>query len=150
MRTLTFIAFMLTCGTNLLAGERSWFIHFTNKVCEFTVTDVMVAKTPVWAEDAEHPPLSSRRALRAARTALAAVVSDSRDWKLEAVAMEPWGDHGHWIYTVTFRHLTTSLPDGTMHASRLVRVGVKPSTISIPVLLSGVAVEPKITPLKVP
>ena len=150
MRTLTFIAFMFTCGTNLLASERSWFTHFTNKVCEFTVTDVMVAGTPVWAEDAEYPPLSSRRALRAAKTALATVVSDTGEWKLEAVAMEPWDEHGHWIYVVTLRHLTASLPDGTMHAARLVRVGVKPSTVSIPVLLSGVAVEPKITPPKVP
>ena len=148
MRTVTFLAIVFVSATRLLGGEflhsdRSWFTHFTNKVCEFKVKDAEVVKTPTWAEDSEHPPLSARRAVRLAKATLAEIVTTPSEWKLDAVSLEPWDDEDHWIYIVTFRHLTTSHPDGSILEARI--TSFRPATASIPVLLSGVAVGPSVT-----
>ena|SRR6266850_7311734 len=149
MRAIALIVIVFMSAVHLLGGEkiihtdRSWFTHFTNKVCEFKVKDAEVVKTPTWTEDSEHPALSSRRAVRLAKTTLAALVSTNADWKLDAVSLEPWDDEDHWIYIVTFRHYTTSQSDGSIFEVRT--TSTRPASISIPVLLSGVAVEPTIT-----
>ena len=132
-------------GDEFYRSDRTWYNYFTNKVCEFKLKDAEVVKTPVWRDDAEHPILSARRAMRLANTTLAAMVAMPAEWKFDAVTLEPWDDKRHWIYVVTFRHLTTSQADGTPFEARMVSSSTRPSTITIPVLLRGVAVEPTVT-----
>ena len=146
MRIIGIITFISVWATSALSAERTWFSNLPNKVYEFKVTESMTAKTPAWPEDAEHPPLSSRRALHLAKATLVGMVPNAVEWELETVGLEPWGDGAHWIYVITFRHFTTTPPD--VNGVRVSRG--RPSTITIPVLLSGVAVEPTVTKPKAP
>jgi hypothetical protein len=148
MRTIAFISIVVMSATRLIGGEiihsdRSWFAHFTNKVCEFKVKDADVVNAPAWTENLEHPPLSARRAVRLAKATLAAIMTMPAEWKLDAVSLEPWDQEDHWIYIITVRHLTTSHQDGSIFEART--TNVRPATVSIPVLLSGVAIEPSVT-----
>ena len=148
MRSIALIAVIFISATRMLGGEiihtdRSWFTHFTNKICEFKVKDSDVVKTSVWTEASENPALSSRRAIHLSKPVLAALVTTPTDWKLDAVSLEPWDDDGHWIYLITFRHNTTSHSDGSIFEIRT--TSTRPATISIPVLLSGIAIEPIIS-----
>jgi hypothetical protein len=142
---ITIVIFAWT--TFAVGAERTYFSHLPGKVYEFKVTETIIAKTPAWPEEAEHPPLSSRHGLRLAKATLGGMVADAAEWELESLAIEPWGDRTHWIYVITFRHFTTTLPDS--NGVRSVSVG-RPATITIPILLSGVAVEPTVTKSKAP
>src|SRR5580765_5705202 len=153
MRTTILVVILLMSAIHVIGGEfihqdRSWYSHFTNKVCEFKVKDAEVVKTPTWTEDYEFPPFSARRAVWLAKAKLAPIVNTPAEWTIDRVSLEPWDDENHWIYIVTFRHQTTSHGDGTMFDTRLISVDIRPALISIPVLLSGIAVQPTVSPPK--
>lgn len=81
-------------------------------------------ETPVWREAKQNPPLSPRKADKAARNYIKTLISDSEEWirteiRLCEVANE------HWIYEVVF-----------VQAERGVFTGPCP-TLVIVVLMDG-------------
>ena len=69
------------------------------------VTDQALAKTPIWANESEHPPFSARRASSIALKQLEKTVANVKQWKLDEIAIVDSGDHLHWIYVVRFRRI---------------------------------------------
>jgi len=120
-------AMMIQCGR---AGE-VWTSYYETNRYDFTVSETELAKAPVWNETDDDPPLSARKALRLARAALSEFVSDSKAWKFDSLSLRE-GRDGHWVYLVSFE----LIPAG----------GGRVPTISIPVLMTGVAVKPRISP----
>jgi hypothetical protein len=105
---------------------------------DFTVTTEEMTKSPVWGEQDENPPLSARRAMQIARKRLDELIPDAKDWKFEDLSMYEWKD-GHWLDLIEFEDIG---PPGETHYNG-------PSiTMRIPVLMNGVAIQPKVTHLK--
>src|SRR5262249_4943758 len=107
------------------------------------ITDNDVAGTPAWTDDADDPPFAPRKALKIARQKLAELVKPGAPWNLDSLTLQEWHDRKHWIYVARFE----MLPPGDKHGL-LSNKGV-PITMTIPVLMSGIAVSPEIAPKEV-
>jgi hypothetical protein len=113
-----------------------WASYAGTNAYNFEVSSTMIEKTPVWRESDDQPPLPAREALRVARRCLANLVTDAAHWRLDDVGLSPLIEYeGHWIYLVKF--YPPIPPSGVLQGL------VQPMTI--PVLMSGVAVQPKIS-----
>ena len=134
MRTLSLVILTLALGVQLGRAEAVWSSYVKTNRYDFTVTETEMAKTPVWREQDDHPPLAARKALRLARARLAELVTDSKDWTLEALSLREWHDDQHWYYLAIFH---APLPPGGLK-------GV-PVSMTIPLLMSGDAVKPKVS-----
>ena len=139
MRT-TAVIVLLFASVHLLRADGlqlygCYNYHSTNKYA-FEVSWTVVDKTPIWRESDDQPPLPARKALRIARTGLARVITDGEHWRLDQVSLSPLPEHdGRWIYLVRF--CPPPPPNRPFNGF------VKPMTI--PVLMSGVAVQPKVS-----
>jgi len=133
MRKLTLILLVLVFGVQFGSAVEIWSSYVKTNRYDFTVQDDEIAKTPVWRERDEHPPLSARKALRLARARLAELISDSKAWPLDKLSLTE-RSHGHWVYLAVFEFPHIPSPSGP---------SIK---MTIPVLMSGVAVKPKVSP----
>jgi hypothetical protein len=138
MRAIAIIILILV-GTHVLRAAGSsdcgWYSYIGTNQYSFEVSWAVFDKTPIWRESDDQPPLPARKALRLARACLSKLFTDAGHWRLDAVSLSPMPEHdGHWIYLVRFY---PPLPPNGMNGF------VEPMTI--PVLMSGVAVEPKIS-----
>jgi hypothetical protein len=88
---------------------------------------------PIWRRSDENPALPARRALQLARAHLAELVSDSKAWTLDTLSLQEV-EQGHWVYLAAF-HLFPK--DSSFFG--------QPPPMTIPVLMSGEAVTPKVT-----
>jgi hypothetical protein len=115
-------------------GNTSWDSYARSKRYEFVIAPTDISKMPIWRDSDENPPLSARKALQIAKAGLADLVSDSKDWTLDTLSLQEV-DRGHWVYLAAFQ----LFPKDTSFFGQ-------PPTITIPVLMTGVAVKPKVTP----
>ena len=134
MRTLALSIFALAFGIQFGRAEAIWSSYVKTNRYDFTVTDAEMAKTPVWREQDDDPPLAARKALRLARTRLAELVTDSKDWTLDALSLCEWHDGRHWYYLARFQ---APLPAGGLNGM--------PVSMRIPVLMSGEVVKPQVS-----
>jgi hypothetical protein len=134
MRTTTLLILALVFGVRLSRADTTWSSYTSTNRFDFIVTDASIAKTPAWRENADHPPLSAGEALRLGRAELSKLISNSKEWTLETLILKPWRDGQHWVYLVRFE---PPLPAGGLDGFQF--------DMLIPVLMSGVAVEPKIS-----
>ena len=87
----------------------------------------------VWPETEPSPPLPARQAVALAQGCLNGLVREPERWRLDEIALQPFGDT-HWIYMIHFRgFLPPHILDGP--APRL----------RIAVLMSGEVIEPVVT-----
>lgn len=97
---------------------------------QYTVTILRAAveKAPAWKADADDPPLSARKALRAAAAALAQLVPERRDenWKLAALELTPVD--GGWVWTAAYKPL--------------ILVATPRSHFRLTVLMDGTVIDP--------
>jgi hypothetical protein len=113
-----------------------WDSYIGTNHYSFWIGSEVIDKTLVWQARDEQPPLAARKALRVARAELAKLFTDAAHWRLDVVSLSPLSESdGRWIYLVRFY---PPLPPGGILEGH-----VEPMTI--PVLMSGVAVEPEIS-----
>ena len=99
------------------------------------VTQAALDKAPVWKADADDPPLSARKAMKAAGAARARLVPDTADWKWDLRSAALWeASPGRWYWEVTF---VAEYPRGGV-------VGRAP-TLRLVVLMDGTVVEPEVS-----
>jgi hypothetical protein len=139
MRILTLIV-LTFIGVQLAHADSDnvtvWSSYIGINRYDFAVSLAEIARTPVWRESDDHPPLAPRKALKLARACLAKLVTDAEHWLLHEVSLSSLSEHdGHWVYLVSF--YPPLPPNGVWEGI------VEPMTI--PVLMSGVAVQPKIS-----
>ncbi len=94
-----------------------------------SIPEKALRASPSWAENAENPPLSARKAIK-----LAKVVSGSKELKLklESVSLTPAGDEKwYWLITYTGTYLS---PEGYFG---------NPVTIDRVVLMDGTVMQVK-------
>ena len=139
MRVLAIAMLTFVAAT---AASRELFEHFAvygkanGRSYTFTALKSVVAKTPVWDRQTEHPPLPPRRAEEIARRQLREFVPNGNDWLLQGITLSPLGDDLHWVYTVTF------MPP---LREDVAETGV--DELQLLVLLDGSVVKPEITPI---
>jgi hypothetical protein len=114
--------------------ETTFTVEYGGKKYLYRVTDTELLKTPAWPAGQENPPLSARRAIEAARTRLAGLLPNGKDWRLYAVTLRPIDDR--WIYLVDF--LEPLRGDG---GGQQLSAGFQ-----VVVLMNGVAVSPSVSP----
>ena len=136
MRTLAITILALTLGAAFGHAEAEFSSYIKTNRYDFKITDADMAGTPVWKEQDDHPPLAARKALAAARSGLAQIVSDHKDWTLEGLTLQQWHDGSHWYYLAVFN---APVPPGVISIGR-------PVSMTIPVLMNGAAVKPKVSP----
>ena len=112
-----------------------WSSYVGTNRYDFAVSHAEIARTPIWQESDDQPPLPARKALRLARARLAKLFDDAKNWRLDTLSLSQVGGDGHWVYLVRFEPPLP--PSGVLEGFQL--------NIAVPVLMSGVAVEPKIS-----
>ena len=132
MRNLPLVILVLAFGIQLGSAEEVWSSFVRSNRYDFKVTDEMIAKTPVWREKDDHPPLSEREALNLASIRLADLNFDSKEWKLDTLSLKELDDR-RWVYLAVFKSLVLSQSS--------------PVTVTIPITMTGYAVSPRVTPL---
>lgn len=136
MRTIiTIIIFLLTIHARAeLVVSHSLYSYAEGKKFDFEVTREQLMKAPVWKLQDDSPPLSPRKAEKAATTKFRKLLKDSKGWERDRISLEDMGDGVHWIYVIEFSHHGNY--DGL------------PPSLKIIVLMDGTIIEPKITDRK--
>jgi hypothetical protein len=98
---------------------------------DFEVTREQLLKTPLWRLKKDSPPLSPRKADKAATTKLRKLLKDTKGWERDRICLQDMGDGIHWIYVIEF-------------SQRGIYGGLPPD-LKIIVLMDGTVIEPKIT-----
>jgi len=111
-------------------------LHVRIKDKEFStiVTREQVSKTPAWNLRDDFPPLSPRKAERAAITKFHQLLKGSDDWERKRITLESIGDETHWYYVVEFAPIEPQLGPRT--------------SLEIIVLMDGTVVDPKVEDAK--
>jgi hypothetical protein len=109
-------------------------IEYGGKKYEFHISDEDLQKTPAWPDGQENPPLAMRRAVDIATKQIATLLPNGKDWRLYGVTLRPV--ENRWIYLVDFLE-----PLRGDNAVQQVSSGFQ-----IVVLMSGVAVTPRVLP----
>jgi len=130
-------AMMLVTPAYAQDTAASYRSDHAGKRYEFTVTHAQLQLTPDWAEDADNPPLSPRKALAQARTDLRTFLSlsDAAKWTHPKITLTEVGSPHKWMYIVEFEGpLPPNVSDGPVDQMRVL------------VLMDGTAIKPVITP----
>ena len=136
MRTIAIIILMFI-GSRLFGADGGWYSYVGTNQYSFEVSWPVIDKTPIWRESDDQPPLPARKALRSARAELSKLFLDASRWRLDSVGLSPILEHeGHWVYLVRF--YPPAPPGGGVEQGFI-------QYMTIPVLMNGVAVEPKIS-----
>ena len=129
----------------ILQGYPHWSFmsHVGEEQWESRVTQDMLARTPVWNENALSPPLPVRQAILNAtkqlqewvsdpkQSALRLITLDAKRWRFNSVALRPVGNKGGWVYVVEY---SVPAPPGQFDGSV--------PTLRIAVLMNGEVVVP--------
>ena len=118
-------------------SDYMWFSYIGTNQYAFVASQIDIDLTPVWRETDDQPPLSPRIALKLAKVRLSKLVPDSEHWRLNDIALSPLRlpDDGRWVYLVRFY---PPRPPGKSEGFQF--------DMRIPVLMSGVAIEPRVKP----
>lgn len=140
MRTVSIIVLIFVGAFLLRAEDRrscEWDSYSGTNQYSFRIGSRAIDKTPIWLAKDEQPPLPARKALSFARAELAKLFTDAPRWSVDSISLSPLSDEGdgRWIYLVTFY---PQLPKSGNYEGL-----TEPMTV--PVLMSGVAIEPKIS-----
>jgi hypothetical protein len=74
-----------------------------NRHYEFKVSRADILRTPVWASDADFPPLSARKAQEIARREMQVLLpSGKQQWELRETTIADMGDGMHFVYVIQF------------------------------------------------
>ncbi|MDQ2798807.1 MAG: hypothetical protein M3Y13_04085 [Armatimonadota bacterium] len=112
----------------------SYLSEHAGKRYDFTVTHAQLQLTPDWAEDADNPPLSPRKALAHARADLRMFLPDAAKWIHPKIILTEVGAPHKWMYIVEFEGpLPPNMVDGPVDRMRVL------------VLMNGIAIKPVIT-----
>jgi hypothetical protein len=144
----------MTAVTNLVvlvvlqpATPEAGSIHYSyayGKRFAFTVGEADIRKAPQWGEGDDNPPLSARKALKAANDELKGLVPQTADWTLESLNLHKWrGDDSRWYYIASF----VAKPQREKPTALFTSDG-QPRSLRIPILMNGTAVHPEVTPWK--
>ena len=98
---------------------------FEDVTYSFQTNRGALRRTPRWKSDAEFPPLSPRRAGRAALLRAQQLRPDVQKWRLESICLDESGDDA-WYYLFTFAR-------GDIPITGL------PQFLQVPVLMDGLA-----------
>ena len=106
--------------------------HSANRY-DFETTSERLAKSTVWSEDQDCPPLTARTALKIASAQLHQLFDDADKWSHRGLQLTQLGDR--WLYLVEFEE--PAPPGVSEHLA---------SPFRIPLLMNGEIIEPKVSP----
>jgi hypothetical protein len=105
MRALA-IVMLLGFGGSAFAGEfhsYSTLGKMDDKHYQFTASQANIARSPVWAPDADFPPLSACKAQDIARGEMQELLgSGKQPWELRETTIADMGDGMHFVYSIHF------------------------------------------------
>jgi len=97
-------------------AEMRLYSYAFSKQYVVTISDDALQKSPAWAEEAENPPVSARKAIKLADGMKDSLVKDSKDfkWTLRSASLQPAGA-GKWFwlvyYEAEFQGVSTGIPN---------------------------------------
>ncbi len=101
-----------------------------------TIAYAALDKAPKWAEADENPPLSAKKALKAANDMKDSLMKDSEKpkWILRSLDLRPAGDD-RWYWTANYE-------EEPLNGRRLAG---QPPSLKLVVLMDGTAIKPEVT-----
>lgn len=109
-----FSAAWIAVGASMLSFAANDYVltfraPFGSQDLWYGLTDAEIESTPTWEDLEKSPPLSTKRAIEAARHAiprfenegLLKALPDTLEWTLEGLTLKPVGD-GKWCWLVSF------------------------------------------------
>jgi hypothetical protein len=105
MRDIT-IAVLVGFSCSVFAGLFDSYYssgQMDHKQYEFKVSQGDILRTPVWASDADFPPLSARKAQEIARQQMQELRGGAKpQWELRETTITDMGDGMHFVYVIEF------------------------------------------------
>ena len=113
----------------------TFYSYAEGKKFAVTVPEEAVKKAPAWKDDSDDPPLSARKALKAADAVKDRLLGDTKEgYKLDGLTLEPYPSSkvsSGWIWVAEYRSTAASAG----HAPFL----------RLAILIDGTVVEPVVT-----
>jgi hypothetical protein len=129
------VAVLLALGIVHPTFGYTFYSYAGGKKFAVTVPDEAVKKAPAWKDDSDDPPLSARRALKAADAVKDRLLGDAKTgYKLDGLTLEPYPlskEGSGWIWVANYRSTAGS-------------AGVIPF-LRLAILMDGTVVEPVVT-----
>ncbi len=75
------------CGTAVGQHVATFSSYHAGKRYDFPITHEQIARTPVWLDDADNPPLSVRQARTVAMEQLKTLFPNADHWTLSKIAL---------------------------------------------------------------
>ena len=123
------------CVTGRGQASATYNDYHAGKRYDFEISAELLAKTPVWSENEDCPPLAARAAIKIAKAQMGKLFDDADKWSNRSFQLTQLGER--WVYLVEF--MEPIPPGATEHLS---------SPFRVPVLMDGETVEPKVSPWK--
>jgi hypothetical protein len=105
MRAIT-IAMLIGFRCSVFAGLFDSYYssgQMDHKQYEFKISQGDILRTPVWASDADFPPLSTRKAQEIARQQMQELRGGAKPhWELRETTIADMGDGMHFVYVIEF------------------------------------------------
>jgi hypothetical protein len=133
-----FVSALVLCCISLTAVAQSAGIYssyLSGNRYDFKISAEQLARTPVWADDQDNPPLSPRAALKIGKAQLVKIFPDADQWTNFNLELHRVSDR--WIYLISF---TEPAPQDAMEHFT--------SPFRLPVLMNGDTIEPEISAWK--
>jgi hypothetical protein len=109
VRSMRSFMFVLLLAVGSLAVRGDLFTSYSaigkmdDKHYEFTVSQGDILRTPIWAPDADFPPLSARKAQEIARREMQELLGTGKEqWLIRETTITDMGDGMHFVYAVQF------------------------------------------------
>lgn len=83
-------------------GQIAWSTDADGRHYVTTLKLSRLAATPNWDDDKEHPPLSARQAITAARKVVGKLAPYGGEAELNSPTLKLRESHGHWFWVVYF------------------------------------------------
>jgi hypothetical protein len=105
MRAMT-IAVLIGFNCSAFAGLFDFYYssgQMDHRQYEFKISQGDMLRTPVWASDADFPPLSARKAQQIARQQMQELRGGQKpQWELRETTIADMGDGMHFVYVMEF------------------------------------------------
>lgn len=131
------IAFAYMRAMSGEVGDMTYSSYHDGKRYDFHISRVEFRAAPSWRLWNDSPPLAPRKAENAAREVLTQTIPDSKKWWVDSITLGQIGEPNgqEWMYVVKF-----IWHNGVLSGA--------PAEMSIPVLMNGKAIVPKISAAK--
>ncbi len=134
MRNVFSLTILFASSLLCEAGETHFSYAFGKKY-KVEISDEALRRTPIWRDDSDNPPVSARKAIKAADEMRLKLVNDTEDfkWRRESAAIIFLGNSGRCVWEVNYEARFQGNSSGV------------PNRLRLFVLMDGTIVQPEVS-----